>query len=97
MKRTLTAAILLAFASTAANAAVTKLTFTNVTFSDGQTGTIHASVKTTKSGTVTLCDYSTNPNDQSAGQFQGTDNTATDGAAVQAYCLAHFAERTPSK
>jgi hypothetical protein len=70
-----------------------KFTFPDVTYPDGRTGTIQAGVKTTKKGTITLCDYYSNPNDQYLGQFQGTDNTSTDAVAVRDYCLSHFEDR----
>ena len=72
---------------------VFKFTFTDVAFPDGRVGTIRASVKTTKKDAVTLFDFTSNPNDQSLGQFQGTDNTSTDAAVVRDYCLAHYGER----
>ena len=72
-----------------------KFTFSDVAYPDGRVGTIQASVKTTKKGTFTVCGYNTNPNDQFAGEFQGTDNTSTDAAVVLNYCESHFADRTP--
>ena len=96
MKRILATAILGMFLVGAALAANTfKFTFSDVAYPDGRVGTIQASVKTTKKGTVTVCDYYTNPNDRFAGEFQGTDNTSTDAVAVQSYCEAHFDDRTP--
>ncbi|HEX8091155.1 MAG TPA: hypothetical protein VF762_20030 [Blastocatellia bacterium] len=96
MKRILATGILGMFLLGSAIAAnVFKYTFTDVAYPDGRVGTIQASVKTTKKSTVTVCGYYTNPNDQFAGEFQGTDNTSTDAVAVQSYCESHFADRTP--
>jgi hypothetical protein len=72
-----------------------KMTFPDVTYSDGRNGTITVSVKTTKSGTVTAIDYYSSPNDKFLGEFQGTDNTSTDAVVVRDYALSHFADRTP--
>jgi len=72
-----------------------KMTFPDVTYADGRTGTITASVKTTKSGTVTVIDYYSSPNDKFLGEFQGTDNTSTDAVVVRDYALSHFGDRTP--
>ena len=94
MKRIIATVVLGMFLLGSALAAnVFKFTFSDVAYPDGRVGTIHASVKTTKKDTVTLCDYYSNPNDQSLGQFQGTDNTSTDAVAVRDYCLAHYGER----
>ncbi len=76
-------------------AGVFKMTFPDVTYSDGRTGTITVSIKTTKSGTVTVVDYYSSPNDKFLGEFQGTDNTSTDAVVVRDYALSHFADRTP--
>jgi hypothetical protein len=96
MKRILATGILGMFLLGSAIAAnVFKYTFTDVAYPDGRVGTIQASVKTTKKGAVTVCDYNSNPNDQYLGQFEGTDNTSTDAVAVQSYCESHFADRTP--
>ena len=96
MKRIMAVAILGMFLVGSAFAAnVFKFTFSDVSYPDGRVGTIQASVKTTKKGTVTVCDYYTNPNDQSAGEFQGDDNTSTDAVDVLNYCESHFADRTP--
>jgi hypothetical protein len=72
-----------------------KFTFPDVTYTDGRTGTITASVKTTKNGTVTVVDFYSSPNDKFLGEFQGTDNTSTDAVVVRDYALLHFADRTP--
>ena len=79
--------------ATAAN--VFKYTFSDVAFPDGRVGTIQASIKTSKKGTVTVCGYYTNPDDRFAGEFQGSDNTSTDAVVVQSYCESHFGDRTP--
>jgi hypothetical protein len=94
MKRTLAISILGLFLFGSALAAnVFKFTFADVAYPDGRVGTIHASVKMTKKSTVTVCDYYSNPNDQSLGEFQDTDNTSTDAVVVRDYCLAHYGER----
>jgi len=96
MKHILATAILVMFLLGSAFAAnVFKFTFTDVSYPDGRVGTITASVKQTKKGAITVCGYNTNPNDQFAGEFQGTDNTSTDAVEVLNYCESHFADRTP--
>jgi shikimate kinase len=72
---------------------VFKFTFSEVSYPDGRIGTIQASVKTTKKGSITVCGYYSDPNDQYLGQFQDTDNTSTDAVDVRDYCLSHFEER----
>jgi hypothetical protein len=96
MKRMIAATVLgiiLLGAAFAAN--VFKFTFPDVTYSDGRQGTIQASVKITKNGSVTVCNYYSTPNDQYLGQFEGTDNTSTDAVVVRDYALSHFTDRTP--
>ena len=94
MKRALIITILGLFLFGSALAAnVFKFTFSDVAYPDGRVGTIQASVKSNKKGTVTVCDYYSNPNDQSLGEFQGTDNTSTDAVVVRDYCLAHYGDR----
>jgi opacity protein-like surface antigen len=98
MKRILmasTLALLLLGAALAAN--VYKFTFQDVTYSDGRVGTVQVSVKTTKGGSVTVCDYYSSPNDLFLGEFQGTDNISTDAVIIRDYALAHFGDRTPQK
>ena len=96
MKRIFATGILGMFLLGSAFAAnVFKYTFSEVSYPDGRVGTIQASVKTNKKSTITVCDYYTNPNDQSAGEFQGDDNTSTDAVQVKSYCESHFADRTP--
>jgi hypothetical protein len=96
MKRIIATVVLGMFLLGSALAAnVFKFTFTDVAFPDGRVGTIRASVKTTKKSTITVCEFDSNPNDQFAGQFEGTDNTSTDAVQVRDYCLEHFDERTP--
>ena len=98
MKHILATAILVMFLLGSAFAAnVFKFTFTDVSYPDGRVGTITASVKQTKKGAITVCGYNTNPNDQFAGEFQGTDNTSTDAVVIRDYALAHFGERTPQR
>ena len=96
MKRIIAATVLGMILLGAAFAANTfKFTFPDVTYSDGRQGTITASVKTTKNGTVTVVDFYSSPNDKFLGEFQGTDNTSTDAVVVREYALSHFADRTP--
>jgi hypothetical protein len=96
MKRIFATAIFGMFLlGSALGANVFKFTFSDVAYPDGRVGTIQASVKTNKKGSVTVCGYYTNPNDQFAGEFQGTDNTSTDAVVVLNYCESHFADRTP--
>ncbi len=98
MKRVLAISILSLLLLGAAMAAnVFKFTFTDVTYSDGRKGTITVSVKSTKNGNVTVCDYYSSPNDLFLGEFQGNDNTSTDAVVIRDYALAHFGDRTPQK
>ena len=96
MKRVIAASVLgLVILGSALAGNVFKFTFPGVTYSDGRGGTITASVKTTKQGTVTVCGYYSSPNDKFLGEFEGTDNTSTDAVVVRDYALSHFADRTP--
>ena len=98
MKRILAVSVLsLLLLGVAMAANVFKFTFPDVNYPDGRVGTIQVSVKTTKNGTVTVCDYYSSPNDLSIGEFQGTDNTSTDAVVLRDYALAHFGERTPQR
>lgn len=96
MKRILSISVLVMFLVGSALAAnVFKFTFPDVSYPDGRVGTIQASVKNVKRGSVTVCDYYSSPNDQYLGEFQDTDNTSTDAVVVRDYCLGHYADRTP--
>jgi hypothetical protein len=96
MKRVLSTFVLVLFMlGTALAANVFKFTFPGISYPDGRVGTIQASVKTTKRGSVTVCGYFSDPNDQYLGQFQGDDNTSTDAVVVRDYCLGHYGDRTP--
>ena len=96
MKRIIaTSVLVMILIGSAFAAGVFKMTFPDVTYSDGRNGTITVSVKTTKNGTVTVIDYYSSPNDKFLGEFEGTDNTSTDAVVVRDYALAHFGDRTP--
>jgi hypothetical protein len=98
MRRLIAVSILaLSISGYALAAGVFKITFPDVTYSDGRVGTIQASVKTTRNGSVTVCGYFSDPNDQYLGQFEGTDNFSTDALVVKEYCEGHFVDRTPKK
>jgi len=86
-------ALVLLGSALAAN--VFKFTFPGVTYSDGRVGTIQVSIRTTKNGSVTVCDYYSSPDDKSLGEFQGTDNTSMDAVVVRDYALSHFGDRIP--
>jgi hypothetical protein len=77
-----------------------KYTFSDVDYLDASgnvvaTGTIQATVKTTRSGQVITCGYFTDPNDQYAGQYQATDGTVNgdSATAVRTYCEQNFQNR----
>ena len=96
MRRIIATSVLgLVLVASAFAANVFKFTFSDVTYSDGRNGTITVSVKTTKSGTITVADFYSSPNDKFLGEFQGTDNTSTDAVVVRDYALSHFVDRTP--
>ena len=96
MRRLIAASVLgLVILASAFAANTFKFTFPDVTYSDGRNGTMTVSIKTTKSGTMTVVDYYSSPNDKFLGEFQGTDNTSTDAVIVRDYALSHFADRTP--
>ena len=98
MRRVFVASVLGSFLLVSAMAAnVFKFTIAGVEYPDGGVGTIQASVKITKKGSVTVCGYFSDPNDQYLGQFEGTDNTSTDAVVVRDYCLTHYDDRTPQK
>ena len=96
MRRTIAASVLvLVLLASVFAASAFKITFPDVTYADGRNGTMTVSIKTTKSGTVTVIDYYSSPNDKFLGEFQGTDNTSTDAVVVKDYALSHFVDRTP--
>lgn len=98
MKRILAIAIMSMFAFGSALAADTfKYTFTPLTYSDGTTGTIRASVKSTRKSTVTVCEYS-DLNDRYKGEYQTVDPNEFDARnataeQVKQFCLQQYAER----
>ena len=98
LKSILIAAVLaLALSQTALAANVVKYTFTDQTLGDvTTTGTIHASIKTTKNGNVAVCDYYNEPNEQYLGQFEDIDASIsidTSPDQVRDYCVSHFDQR----
>ena len=101
MKRVLLSGILGVFILGSAFAAsAVKYTFTGVQYRDASgnivaTGTVQASVKTTKRNQVITCNYFTDPNDQYAGDFEATDNTINgdSASAVRSYCEQNFQNR----
>ena len=96
MRRTIAASVLVLVLLASVFAANTyKITFPDATYADGRNGTMTVSIKTTKSGTFTVVDYYSSPNDKFLGEFQGTDNTSTDAVVVREYALSHFVDRTP--
>jgi hypothetical protein len=96
MRRIIAASVLgLVILASAFAAGAFKMTFADVTYADGRNGTMTVSIKTTKSGSVTVVDYYSTPNDKFLGEFQGTDNTSTDAVVVRDYALSHFVDRTP--
>jgi hypothetical protein len=72
---------------------VVKFSFPDVTYPNGQVGTIRAGVKTTKKSNVTVCDYFSDPNDQYLGQFQDGTFASDNATEVLNFCLEHFDER----
>ncbi len=98
MKRILATAIMSMFVFGSALAADTfKFTFTPVTYSDNSTGTIRASVKSTRKSTVTVCEYS-DLNDKYKGEYQTVNSEEFDARnatpeQVQQFCLQKYAER----
>jgi hypothetical protein len=101
MKRVLLSGILGVFILGSAFAAsAVKYTFTDVQYLDAAgnvvaTGTIQAGVKTTRKSQVITCNYFTDPNDQYAGDFEGTDATVNgdSASAVRSYCESNFQNR----
>lgn len=84
---------LLGAGTSQAAADVTKATFSKVTFSDGTTGTITAGSKITNKSQFTVCDYFSDAYGAYLGMFQSADFATTDPAALEDFCLSHFAER----
>jgi hypothetical protein len=96
MRRTIATFVLgLVLAASVFAAGAFKMTFPDVTYTDGRNGTMTVSIKTTKNGTMTVVDYYSSPNDKFLGEYQGTDNTSTDAVVVRDYALSHFVDRTP--
>ena len=85
---------MLVFAA-AAPAKVTKFTFNDVTYPDGTTGEIEASVKNTNKSHLTYCGYFSDDYAESLGYYQERTTTpaSTDPEQVKAFCLEHFDER----
>lgn len=85
---------MLVFAA-AAPAKVTKFTFNDVTYSDGTTGEIEASVKNTNNTHLTYCGYFSDDYRESLGYYQESSETpaSTDPDEVRAFCVEHFDER----
>ena len=82
----------LLLASGFALAGVTKATF-DVTFSDGTQGTIYVGSKTTNKAVFTQCDYE-DVNGAFLGGFGSPDFASTDPDALEAFCQAHFVDKT---
>ena len=80
-------------AAAAAVAGVTKANFPNVTFPDGTTGNITAGSKITNKDLFTVCDYFSSNYGQYLGMFQTPDFATDDPAALQDFCLSHYADR----
>jgi len=99
MKRTIQVCVAVLAITAVAAAGAVKLTFLNVTFSDGTVGTIQAGVKTTGKGVqVTVCDYYFEPDDQFVGEFQANTNiNPVTADAVGQFCTDHFDDRQPAK
>lgn len=98
MRRLLTLAAAVAFALAisvpAAQAQATKYEFHDVTFSNGQTGTIYASTKTMKKKPDNVsCGYQTEDYQFLGYYFEFVEPAPTDAASVREFCLAHFDER----
>lgn len=76
-------------------AGVTKATFRDVTFPDGQTGVITVASKITGNGsTHTTCDYYTDNFVTYLGQYQDATFASADPATLRDFCLSHFNNRT---
>ena len=98
MRQLLVVAVMLAAAlvlAAAAAAEVTKFTFQDVTYSDGTTGEIEASVKNTNKSHLTYCGYFSDDYRESLGYYQEFSETtaSTDPDVVRAFCLENFDER----
>ena len=84
---------MLALAGTA-QAKVTKFTFNDVTFPDGTTGEIEASVKLTNKSQLVYCGYFSAGYAESLGYYEEfTDSPPADASAVETFCLQHFGDR----
>jgi len=78
-----------------APAKATKFTFNDVTYPDGTTGEIEASVKNTNKSHLTYCGNFSDDYAESLGYYQEQAETtaSTDPEQVRAFCLEHFDER----
>jgi hypothetical protein len=87
-------AVALVLAAPAA-AKVTKFTFNDVTYPDGTTGEIEASVKNTNQSHLTYCGYFSDDYRESLGYYQEFSETtaSTNPEEVKAFCLESFDER----
>ena len=79
----------------AAQAKATKFTFNDVTYPNGTTGEITASVENTNKSHVWYCGYFGDDFQESLGYYEQFSDTQieADAAAVEQFCLAHFDQR----
>ena len=99
MRRTLTSlagtATVVALAIPVANAATTKFEFEDVTFPDGQTGTIYASVKDMKNKDDNVyCQYQSSEHEHLGYYLEFVESAPTDANAVLQFCLDNYDWRT---
>lgn len=98
MRRPLTiaaaGAAALLLAAPAAQASTTKYTFEDVTFPNGQTGTIHASTKIMKKKPDNVyCNYQTADWENLGSYLDFVEPAPTDPQGVLRFCLDNFDER----
>lgn len=88
------AAAALVLAAPAAEASTTKFEFHDVTFSDGQTGTIYASVKSmNKKPDNVYCGYQTSSHQSLGYYLEFLEPAPATAQEVRDFCLAHFDDR----
>ena len=79
--------------SPSAAAKVQKYTFDPVTYPDGSTGVIEASVKTTNKSDLSYCGYFTDDYMESLGYYQAQGFATDDPDVLLQWCLDHFEDR----
>lgn len=75
-------------------AVLTKYTFNDVVFSDSTLGELETSVKKTRQGYYTTCNYYSDGYVEYLGYYSDTQNVGSDSETVLNYCLEEYSNRS---